>query len=249
MVDAILLVALSASTGGDYPALVRRTPGLVAYWRFEKTSGSIVSDVAGRHHGRIELAQRVSAGRCGRGVRLDGKRSLVYLFRHPDLEARTGDFSVELWCRPEELTGTAILAHKMSPFARGNAGWYLSLHKDGKLHIRLTEKPGRQIVVQTSAPVVRFGQWNHVVAVRQGNTVRLYANGKRVAESAGPLGLDVRRYGDIIVGGSPWGNRFKGLIDEVAYYHVALSDDTIAVHSRASRGSPQAEGDTRRPSR
>lgn len=228
MAAAALFAAAFLLAAADHSGLARE-PGLVAHWQFEKTSGSIVSDVAGKHHGRIELGERASGGRRGRGIRFDGDRSLVYLFRHTDFEPRTGDFSVELWCRPDKLTTTAILAHKMSPFAGGNAGWYLSLHKDGKLHIRLTETSERQMMAQTSVSVVRFEQWNHVAAVRQGNTVRLYANGERVAEGVGPLGLDVCRYGDIIVG-SLWGNKYRGLIDEMTYYNTALEDGQIARH-------------------
>ena len=238
MIHAVLCLAVSASAGGDYPALVEQTPGLVAYWRFEEPSGSTVSDVAAKHHGRVELAQRVSHGRCGRGIRFDGKRSLIYLFRHPELEARTHDFSIELWCRPTTLVGWSILAHKMSPFSRGSAGWYLMVGKDGTLQIRVTETPQRQVLVKTKASVVRTGRWSHVAAVRQGHGVRLYVNGKRVAQGTGPLGLDVRRYGDIIIGGSLWGNKFKGVIDEVAYYNVGLSDHQIAGHFRTAGARP-----------
>ena len=236
MVDAALLVAVFLLAAADDSGLARE-PGLVAHWPFERTSGSIVSDVAGKHHGRIELAERAPGGRRGQGLRFDGERSLVYLFRYADLEPRTGDFSVELWCWSGKLTATAILAHKMSPFAGGNAGWYLSLQKDGTLHIRLTETPERQVMAQTAVPVVRFEQWNHVAAVRQGNTVRLYANGKRVAEGVGPLGLDVGCYGDIVVG-SLWGNKYRGLIDEIVYYNTALDDGQVSERF-ATLGTPR----------
>jgi len=235
---AIFLVGLVASAS-DYPALVKETPGLVGYWRFEEESGSRITDSAGEHYGRVELAERVSTGLSGRAIKFDGERSLIYIFRHPDLEARTADFSIELWCKPDELGKLGprgrsyLLAHKMSPFSHGQAGWYLTLRKDGTLHMRLTETVKRQIVAETKEPVIPAGRWSHVAAVREGNALRLFVNGKLVASGSGPLGVDTRIYGDIILGGSIWGQKFPGLIDEVAYYNAALSAEEIEKHFRA----------------
>ncbi len=238
-----ILTAASFAIAADYPTLVKETPGLVAYWRFEQESGSTVTDSVGEHYGRVELAERVGNGLVGRAVKFDGKRSLVYLFRHPDLEARTGDFTIELWCRPDELGRKGpkgrrinyLLAHKMSPFAHGSAGWYLTLRKDGTLHMRITETRERQIVAESKTPVISAGNWSQVTAVRSGNVLRLYVNGRPVAEGTGSLGVDTRIYGDLLLGGSIWGNKIPGLIDEVAYYNVALPAGEIGRHFQAGR--------------
>jgi len=244
----LLLAVFFAAAGAaaaDYPSVVKETPGLVGYWRFEEKSGSTVADSAGEHYGRVELAGRAAGGVVGRTIKFDGEKSLVYLFRHRDLEARTGDFTIELWCRPDELgrkgpRGTSyLLAHKMSPFTAGcSAGWYLTLRKDGALDMRLRETRERQIVVETKEPVISAGKWSHVAAVRKSIEVHLYVDGKSVAEGAGSLGVDVRMYGDILLGGSLWGQKFPGLIDEVAYYNRALSADEIRKHFEAAETAP-----------
>ena len=239
LLPAVFFAAASAAAA-DYPSIVRETPGLVGYWRFEEKSGSTVTDSAGEHYGRVELAQRAADGIAGGAIQFDGERSLIYLFRHPDLEARTGDFTIEFWCRPDELgrkrpRGTSyLLAHKMSAFTAGcSAGWYLTLREDGRLDMRIRETRERQIVAETKEPVISAGKWSHVAAVRKGNEIHLYVDGKSVAEGTGSLGVDARMYGDVLLGGSVWGQKFPGLIDEVAYYNVALPADVIEKHLRA----------------
>ena len=233
----VVLFCAGSAAAADYPSVVRETPGLVGYWRFEERSGSTVTDSAGEHYGRVELAQRATGGIAGSAIKFDGEKSLVYLFRHPDLEARTGDFTIELWCRPEEIGRNGksyLLAHKMSPFAHGSGGWYLTLRKDGTLHMRLTETPERQIVAETKEQVISAGKWSHIAAIRKGNGILLCVDGKPVGEGTGPLGVDTRIYGDILLGGSVWGNRLPGLIDEAAYYNRALTADEIGKHFKAA---------------
>lgn len=241
MVFLTLPMMKPLAAAGNYPAVIEETPGLVGYWRFEEESGSTVTDSAGKHYGRVEMAKRVVVGLAGRAVRFDGERSLVYLFRSPGLEPRTGDFTIEFWCRTDELgrnDSSYLLASKMSPFGHGNGGWYLTLRKDGTLHMRITESLERQIVAETKEPVVAADKWHYVAAVRSANVVRLYVNGRLVGEGAGPLGVDARIYGDILLGGSAWGNRFPGLIDEAAYYNAALPADAIERHFQAAGVEP-----------
>ncbi len=90
--------------------------------------------------------------------------------------------------------------------------------------------------------VVTDDEWHHVAATFDGNIKRIYVDGKIDVEqptntTGNTIGPKAERYGFIGVGSeattfdgtkSPVGWAFKGLMDELFYFHRALSQEEIA---------------------
>ncbi|MCU0980410.1 MAG: LamG domain-containing protein, partial [Pirellulaceae bacterium] len=93
---------------------------------------------------------------------------------------------------------------------------------------------GNELLAGTTLLPLR--SWNHVVLVRQGDTVRVYLNGAREPEIEGRLPPTFPDHcGQIFVGArnerfAP----FQGRIDQVAIYDRPLRPDEVAAHFAVS---------------
>jgi len=161
-----LLVGLALQvSAGDYAEVVKKSEGLVAYFRFEEPSGTTVRSAVGNFGGRVArmipsgspeqmpemqgTALRTEMGRLGHGIKLDGQ-SGIKIFRNPALESGWKDFSFELWFKPEILGGikdgkpvaTAVLACRHSPYYYRTSYIQLELSKEGSIRLIQRIKPG-----------------------------------------------------------------------------------------------------------
>jgi hypothetical protein len=192
-------------------------------------------DATGKHGGRTEEVRTSELGVVGSAFGFSGNNSLVYLFRDPALESGTGDFSLEMWLKPETVDSSAWLAMRQSPLCKGNGGWYVNLSK-GQVYFSIRRWADVNFTVQGPEGTLKAGVWQHLVCVRSGGNLHLYVNGAAVASASCPPGFRVPDFGDINLGGSPFGNLYVGLMDEFAYYSTALPPDTIQAHYAA--GAP-----------
>ncbi len=192
-------------------------------------------DAAGKHCGRTEEVRTGDPGLIGHGLGFHGKDSLVYLFRDPVFESGTDDFSIEMWLKPEQVDASAMLAERMAPLCKGNGGWYLFMTK-GAVSFSIRRWAGVDFTVKSPDGTLKAGEWQHLVCARAGGNLHLYVNGAAVATAACPPGFRIPDYGDMNLGGTPWGNRYVGLLDEFAYYAVALTPETVQAHYTA--GAP-----------
>jgi len=193
-----------------------------------------VHDSKNEFFGRTEEVTTGQRGVSGKAFRFNGKDSLVYLFRDPALEPGTGNFTFELWVKPDDTDNAYFLVHRLSPFAKGNGGIYLQMNPKGKLIFTIVERQGRAVSMSSAEGAIAPGRWHHLAALRRGTTAAIYVNGKLVKEQSVPAGLRVPPYGDTVIGGTPWDRKFSGFIDEVAYYNRALTSGEIVRHFRAA---------------
>ncbi len=269
---AAFAVLSAAGPVCQYHAMVDKTPGIVAHWRFEETidprletrdkgtrvdvdeqamrgtffpgGGSLkvtarLRDSINDYGGRTEEVGLGEKGIAGKAFRFSGKSSVVYIFRDAGLESGADDFSMELWIKPESVDKGAILLHRLSPFPKATGYVVLSTGPNGNLHFTFGESQDRRMSISVGEGTIVAGKWQHIVALRRGASLALYVNGKPVKEESGPAGLRIRPFGNLSVGADDWGGRgFVGLIDEVAYYNVALPAEEIARHWQAAVEAP-----------
>jgi hypothetical protein len=82
--------------------------------------------------------------------------------------------------------------------------------------------------------------WRHVAAVRDGGRLRLYVDGKRVAESA-PFDaskFDLSNDRPLLIGAGA-GDRFRGRLADVYLYGRALAVEEVAALARDGRKPSQ----------
>lgn len=118
-----------------------------------------------------------------------------------------------------------------------------------KFHIRVTGSKILQVVTNgtiTSAPTaLNTSQWYHVAATYANGAVTLYLNGKSVATASltGSIAADASK---LSLGRNPVSGTlyFKGKIDEVRVFNVALTDSQVQrmVYQEIQNSSSQVRG-------
>jgi len=164
-------------------------------------------------------------GRLGKAVRFDGTGDLS-CEDDPALELGGDDFTLEVWVRPESVTGTSILAQKWHAAADFRS-WRLSLVSGVPTFDLSTDGTDATVttVAGTEALVVSedgVDEWAHIVVARSGGTVRLLVDGTQVASMADP--------GEVYDGGTDLlvGENLMGALDEMRLSTTdRVAEDTV----------------------
>ena len=209
----------------------------LASYGFEEPVGNTVVDESGSHDGDIAGATRSGAGRFGRALSFDGTDDIVTVPDDSALRLTTG-MTLEAWVKP-----TAATAWRSVIFKESNAGAAYGLYANSD-----QDRPAVFLGGATgvSGPSVLEGnRWTHLAATFDGATLRLFVNGT----AAGSLPVD----GELSTGDGPlsfganhvWGERFRGLIDEIRVYNRALSPAEIGADMGRSvvPGTPEPPPD------
>jgi hypothetical protein len=170
-------------------------------------------------------------GRVGGGFGLDGSNHLE-IPHSPDIDAE--QFTLELWAfvpadfQASQKTFPWLVCKNHHEQAEGNYGIVI-LNGNPQARINIGGGRDNMFVVDSRSPL-RIDQWNHLAISYDGNTFRFYLNGdsagqcvigrKRVAGKEGlAFGRRQDNCGD--------GYHFRGAVDEIRFYHRALSPDEI----------------------
>ena len=208
------------------PLEVRLMPsgGLVAAYGFNEGSGATVADASGNGNtGTVSGAAWVTAGKYGGALSFNGTNSWVTVPDNASLDLTTG-MTVEAWVDPSSLNGWEAVALKERP----NGLSYALYNSDN------TSKPpagyintGGSDINATGAANLPLNTWSYVATTYNGTSLNLYVNGALVTSRAAS-GSIVEQGGVLRIGGdSIWGEYFKGLIDEVRVYNVALNQSQV----------------------
>ncbi|NUQ62543.1 MAG: hypothetical protein HUU20_08645 [Pirellulales bacterium] len=216
-----------------------------AYWRLGEFAGPQAKDSAGEHHGVYEH---------GVALYLDG-------IPEPDVSgipARRaahfagGRMAASVAGLGNTYSAEAWFFNGMPSDARQVTGYLFSRGPDGAAgapgdHLGIggtAANPGKLIFYNGDQRTellegnteIAMRTWNHVVLVREGNSIKVYLNGKPTPEIAGEAALG---YPDATVqffvgGRSDNLFNFEGKIDEAAVYDRALTPEEIAEHYAAA---------------
>ncbi len=223
-----LMVACGSAAAATCPL-----DGMVSYWRFDETAGSIALDSVDGNDGDIFGADRVPNGWVGGALGFGGAGSGDYV--------DTGVFDVPgnqltlmAWVNSSDWDpagGSDNNDQRIITKATGTGlqdqSWMLS-ERRGQLRFRLktggttTELLGGTLIDNT---------WHHVAATYDGSNMRIYIDGDQV-------GSPVAKTGDItpanvsnLIGSTPplmtGDDEFNGRIDEAAIFNRALSENEI----------------------
>ncbi|OGV66554.1 MAG: hypothetical protein A3K19_23865 [Lentisphaerae bacterium RIFOXYB12_FULL_65_16] len=220
--------------------------GPMAHFDFERLSKAGFASTLGNGfdafvNGKVTCAPQG----CGRSVAFDGESFLtVSAFA----QLCPTDMTVALWVKPATLAGRRglvgkRLGHAAAPFILSQVG--------DRLGFEATEaESGKWSFNFNSDPVLRQNEWTHVVAVaRQGEGIRLYADGRKVGEKQNPAPRAANSE-PLVIGREAWGGEpansktpgfFVGWLDEVKIWSCALSDDEV---KREFETAPKPGADT-----
>lgn len=133
--------------------------------------------------------------------------------------------TLEAWVRPNATQGTTWRSILMKE--RPNGLSYSLYANGGSGKPEAYGNTGGNDTAAKGTKALALNVWTHLAVTYNGATLRLYVNGVLVRSTA-MTGSLVSSTGSLQIGGnSVWGERFRGLIDEVRAYNVVLDATQI----------------------
>jgi len=196
---------------------------LVGYWKFDEGSGTTAYDSSGNGlDGTLNGDPQWVEGQIGGALDFDGDDSVE--IPHSPILSITDEITIAAWT-----------------YMRGNASGELAIVSKGgwaanDLPYELTETPGGVIFWQFYDDVGRdtcspdsppVEEWHHIAATYDGQIFKCYIDGE-LAEEWAYAGTMPENTASVTIGQrSRGGTYFNGIIDEVAIYDRALSEEEI----------------------
>jgi hypothetical protein len=234
----IALVLASFIIMSEYSSAQTYPEGMVSYWKFDEDSGTIAYDSVNDNDGTIHGASRTT-GKVGDALSFDGSNDYIEIPDHPSLRGMP-ELTVEAWAYP-----TSVVDHwdgivvKRNNYGAGNVTYQLYIRRTPNLldphpTFGVANQSGTIGGLACTETVLSPNQWYHFVGLYTDDTVKLYVNGTLCGEKS-LVGVNVydaphRFVIGTIVYGSGQAYYFNGLIDEVAVYSRALTEEEIQQH-------------------
>ncbi|MEW2012577.1 MULTISPECIES: PKD domain-containing protein [Microbacterium] len=233
-----ITVTVSDAALSDYASEVL-TDDAAHFWRFSDSDTATAADWAGTSDLTVNGAVTASAGAilpdADTAKTFDGNTfaATATPVTGPDT------FTIESWVKTSSRSGGKIVGFGSN--ATGDSGSYdrhVYMDNDGRIWFGVY--PGGVRTLNSSAGY-NDGQWHQIVASMSSEGMKLYIDGKRVAQRADTTtGQGYSGYwkvgGDNIGGwpNQPSSSRLNGTIDDVAVYGDALTLREVQSHYRAS---------------
>ncbi|HSO40615.1 MAG TPA: LamG domain-containing protein [Labilithrix sp.] len=229
------LDAAVADGASPYVAAVL-ADGPVAYYPLDETTGTTARDVvAGKNGTWVGKALLGVGAVVGVGAQLDGESTRLEMPAGSFGFAGKVPYTIEVWMNPA-VVGTAVRFLLDQGARNGPSGGYqIYLNNDFFLCSRAGTDGGADGYGNIT-PVLP-GQFTHIAMTYDGTQVNLYANGSSKGPANGVLAIPSAADGRLVFGDSVGGQFFKlaALIDEIAIYDKALSEERIRAHFDAAR--------------
>jgi hypothetical protein len=205
------------------PLTMAQTPGLVGAWGFNEDSGTTVTDSSGNNNtGTIIGATRTTAGKYGSALSFNGTNARVRVNSSASLNVTTG-LTLEAWVRP-----TASQSAWRTIVQKQSDAYFLNASNDnGPLFPSGGGIFGGVTTYVSASAANPINVWTHVALTYDGAMLRLYVNGTQVASQARTGNIQITSNPLWIGGNNPYGEYFRGLIDEVRVYNRALTQAEI----------------------
>ncbi len=219
---------------GVVPAQAGLESDLVAHYAFDGTP----NDSSGNQlHGVENGGVTYEGGVFGQAASFDGVNDYVEVPDSPLLRFGTGDFTVALWVRFDDLQdgGNGLFCKDTyggDPPPITATGTVVNIDDDnggvGFLTRDLFEGTGPVTDSRLGTSGFAAGAWYHLAAVRDANLLRLFVNGQLRESASEQQPTDISNSSPLLIGRvnvSPqW---FGGLIDDLRVYSRALSEGEI----------------------
>jgi hypothetical protein len=219
------------------PEVAVTDPNLAGWWTLDEGSGTTAVDWSGHgNHGVLIGGPSWVDGYYGGALKIGADGQYVDCGQATDRNIQN-DFTLAAWVKlaPGNAGVYGGIAGQLT-----NPGSYMgfALVRHSSNVFRLWVGDGQTTLngVASSDAVYTDTEWHHIVGVRNGQTNALYVDATRQAETtdtgfaASPEFFHIgRQYSHLD------GRYFRGLIDDVRLYDMALSDEQIA---ETMRGDP-----------
>jgi len=141
-------------------------------------------------------------------VDFDGSDDGLTVPNSSDFSFGSGDFTVEGWAKLDQNTNQNALVGVWR-YQNGRRSWTIQTdNSTRKLEFYVNSGGGTVTNHETSGGTVPVGQWFHFAGVRHGNTIKLFINGNKVAETAYTSSLYDNTNDPLIIGNQSFGTDY-----------------------------------------
>ncbi|MEV8513211.1 LamG-like jellyroll fold domain-containing protein [Dactylosporangium sp. NPDC051484] len=197
--------------------------GLIAGYNFDAGSGTTVADLSGNGNAGTITGATWVTGKYGSALSFNGTSDIVRIPASSTLLPSTG-LTLAAWIQP-----TAAQNGWRTVMQKENDAWFLNAsNTTGALY------PAGGITTSTGASSYCSGTsaspvnaWTHIALTYDGTDLRLYVNGVQVSTKPIAGALQQTSNPLSIGGNGPYGEYFKGLIDEARVYNRALTQAEV----------------------
>ena len=218
---------LLASDYGDAPD--GELPGRVAAWN-GASSGTTILDAVGDNHGEL-IGATIAPGRIGQAFSFDGVDDYLEV---PDSDALdqpgvTDRVTLSAWVNWSGGPGFQPVVRKIvDPLAAPWDAYGLELFEEGRFFFRISDGANQIFLGSDTDTRLTPGRWQHIAGTYDGTTQRLFLDGEQVAQKTIAVDIVVTT-GPLRMGSEAPGsdNHYAGLIDDVAVYDRALSEQEV----------------------
>ena len=136
-------------------------------------------------------------------------------------------FTISAWINPTADTGTHqnIFTNWGNATAKQNVMIRFNTQESLQFYVRTTNG---QVILSTVNNLIKFNQWQHIVATYDGVNMRIYYNGASTVSPAAQTGnVNTSTEEDQIGKRWTYGQYFNGQIDQVTIFDYALSQDQV----------------------
>lgn len=218
----VALFAVGVLSGSSYARIDPET--IIGIWLFNEGKGDVAEDSSENgFDGKVMNGPKWVDGKFSDALEFDGADD--YVDFGADERLKPQQFTVVAWFSTKKLNGYGHI------FQSGNdwndmAGIVFRVHQDGYFQSGVTQGPGNT-VSWVNGPNLSAETWYHAALTLDGTNVVLYIDGEKAASTTG---ANVLYDGNPIRVGShshSVSSLFFGLIDEVAYFNEALTQEDI----------------------
>jgi len=198
--------------------------GLVGYWKFDEDGGTEVADSSGTGNngvfvGNIEWVE----GMFGSALLFSESQSCVNI-EHSESIDLSEEVTIALWAKPEasQSASAKFLCKQKS----GEYPYALQYNDTGSGIFGTINTTARS---DTAPHLEVFTEWAHLAYTYNGEAGILYKDGVEVARKAASGELQQNELSLAIGSRLESPQSFKGVIDDVRLYNIALTPDEIGI--------------------
>ena len=207
--------------------------GLVGLWHFDEGAGTTAGDSSGNNNNGtlIDNPDWVD-GKIGKALEFNGSTNYVEINDSDSLDG-FDEITIEAWVKPILGQRGAVVSRYLYDYniPINERVYELTVEPGGTIEFALSSD-GSSATWLESNNTVQDNEWNHIAAVSDGNTMRIYINGEQDPNTkAAPASLHSSSY-NLQIGTWEYSPNqrdtyFNGVIDEVKIYNRALSAEEI----------------------
>lgn len=203
------------------------TDGLVSYWTFDETSGSIAHDTVGTNNGNLSGDATWTTGVLNGGLQFSGN-GWVNVPDSPSLNITGDEITISAWYKPSTnnwaINGNDPIVCKWLSL---NSAYFLGYGPDMPNYMVLGTMTSEVVRAYSPIPVDNVNQWYHIVGIYNGSEQVVYINtvaGSSVANT-GNISISSK---PLRISGYPNDDHpLYGTVDDIRIYDRALSYEEV----------------------